>query len=231
LFVLFIAPVVIMPLFNKFTPLPDGKLKKSIEKFASEQHFSLKGIFTMDNSKRSTKSNAFFTGFGKFRRIVLFDTLINNLSNPELVSVLAHEIGHYKKGHIDKKIAISIGLTGLSFYMLSNLINNKTLFQAFKVEELSTYASFLFVAIVSSPAFILVGIINNYLSRKFEFEADGYAIETHKQPKSFVNALKKLTVDNLSNLYPHPLKVFWEYSHPPVMERIEAIRNKRYYKL
>jgi STE24 endopeptidase len=226
LFLLFIAPVVIMPLFNKYTPLEDGELKGAIENYAREQKFTLAGVFKMDASKRSTKSNAFFTGFGKFRRIALFDTLIQKHTTDELVSVLAHEIGHYKKKHFVKGIVLSVITTGIMFFILSFFINNKGLFDAFKMQNLSIYASLIFFGFLYSPINLFISIFSNVISRKHEYEADNFAIITYKKPESFISALKKLTVDNLSNLTPHPLKVFLDYSHPPVLKRIEAIREK-----
>ena len=222
----FLAPVIILPLFNKFYPLEDGELKSAIEDYARSQGFKLKGVFKMDASKRSTKSNAFFTGFGKYRRIVLFDTLIQKHTVSELVSILAHEMGHYKKKHILKSIIISIVTTGLMFFILSLFINNKGLFSAFKMEMTSIYASLFFFAFLYTPLNMALSVFSKILSRKHEYEADTYAALTYKKPESMITALKKLTVDNLSNLTPHPLKVFLSYSHPPVLERIHALRRK-----
>jgi STE24 endopeptidase len=215
-----------MPLFNKYTPLEDGELKTAIEHYAKEQKFALAGVFKMDASRRSTKSNAFFTGFGKFRRIALFDTLIQKHTTDELVSVLAHEIGHYKKKHFIKGIILSVITTGIMFFILSFFINNKGLFDAFKMQNLSIYASLVFFGFLYSPINLFISIFSNIISRRHEYEADNFAITTYKKPESFITALKKLTVDNLSNLTPHPLKVFLDYSHPPVLKRIEAIRGQ-----
>ncbi len=225
LFLMFIAPVVIMPLFNKFIPLEDGELKQTLEDYARAQDFKMKGVFKMDGSRRSTKSNAFFTGFGRFRRIALFDTLIEKHTTDELVSVLAHEIGHYKKKHIIKTMIISIGTTGLMFYILSFFMNNEGLFAAFKMEHISVYASLVFFGFLYAPINMIFSILGSIISRKHEYEADRFAVETYKKPEAFIDALKKLSVDNLSNLTPHPLKVFLDYSHPPVLERIRAIRR------
>ncbi|OGS19918.1 MAG: peptidase M48 [Elusimicrobia bacterium RIFOXYA2_FULL_39_19] len=225
LFLVFIAPAVIMPLFNKFIPLEDGELKTSIENFAKAQNFKLSGLFKMDASKRSTKSNAFFTGFGKYRRIVLFDTLIQKHTVDELVSVLAHEIGHYKMKHIIKSLTISILANGFMFYILSLFMNNSLLFGAFKMGHVSIYASLFFFGFLFTPINLILSIAGNVLSRKHEFEADAFAVNTYKKPESMIMALKKLSVDNLSNLTPHPLKVFLEYSHPPILARIETIRK------
>ena len=225
IFLIFIAPVIIMPLFNKFIPLEEGELKNTLENYAKEQDFKMKGLFKMDGSKRSTKSNAFFTGFGKFRRIVLFDTLIEKHSVDELVSVLAHEMGHYKMKHILKSIITSILTLGLMFYILSLFINNAGLFEAFKMQNLSVYASLFFFGFLYAPINAVFSVINSIVSRKHEYEADSYAVKTYHKPEAMINALKKLSVNNLSNLTPHPLKVFLEYSHPPVLERIKAIRK------
>jgi STE24 endopeptidase len=225
IFLSYIAPVVIMPMFNKFYPLEAGELKATIEEYARAQKFKMKGVFKMDASKRSTKSNAFFTGFGKFRRIVLFDTLIEKHTVDELVSVLAHEMGHYKKRHIIVSLLISILTTGLMFFILSRFLNNQGLFAAFKMEHISIYASLLFFGFLYAPIETVLGIFGNMLSRRHEYAADAYAAATYGKPEALIAALKKLSVDNLSNLTPHPLKVFLSYSHPPILHRIQALRN------
>ncbi|HOP47651.1 MAG TPA: M48 family metallopeptidase [Desulfobacteraceae bacterium] len=225
LLLLFIAPVLIMPLFNKFLPLEDGPLKKAIEDYAGSQDFTMKGVFTMDGSKRSTKSNAFFTSFGKFRRIVLFDTLIEKHTVDELVSILAHEMGHYKKRHVLKTVIISIITTGLMFFILSLFINNSELFAAFKMQNTSIYASLFFFGLLYSPIEMILSVFGNMLSRRHEYDADAFSAATYMKPESMISGLKKLSIENLINLTPHPLKVFLTYSHPPVLERIRAIRN------
>lgn len=224
-FLSLIAPVVILPLFNKFVPLEEGALKQEIEQYARKQNFKLKGIFKMDGSRRSSKANAFFTGFGKYRRIALFDTLIAKHSVSELVSVLAHEIGHYKKRHIIKHLVISIVTTAVMFFILSLFIENQRLFAAFKMERTSIYASLFFFGFLYTPISMLFSIFHSFISRRHEYQADAYVVSTYKQPETFISALKKLSVDNLSNLTPHPLKVFLDYSHPPVLKRIQAIRE------
>ncbi len=227
LFILFIAPVTIMPLFNKFTPVEEGELKSRIEDYARSRNFKIKGVFTMDASRRSTKSNAYFTGFGRFRRIVLFDTLIKRHTIDELISILAHEVGHYKKRHIMKNVLVSVLSTGLMFFILSIFINNRDLFDAFRMSHTSIYASLFFFAFLYGPIDMIVSIIGNWLSRRFEYEADNYAVRTYGKPGAMAAALKKLSVDNLSNLTPHPLKVFLAYSHPPVLERLRALERLR----
>lgn len=221
----FLAPVLIMPLFNKFTPLENNELKQKILDYADRQKFQLKGIFTMDGSKRSSKLNAFFTGFGRFRKIVFFDTLMDKLCGDEIVAVLAHEMGHFKKNHIWKMLAASVLQTGLMFYLLSFFIKNEGLFQAFRMEELSTYASLVFFAFIYSPLDTLISILFNYRSRIHEFEADRYAAETTGKPDMLIKGLKKLSKENLSNLTPHPLMVFFSYSHPPVLSRIRTLNG------
>jgi len=220
----YIAPTWIMPLFNKFKPLEAGELKDAIMEYAKSVKFALKGIFVMDGSRRSTKSNAFFTGFGKNKRIALFDTLIAKHTVGELVAVLAHEIGHYKKKHIIKGMVISILHAGVMFYLVSIFISHKGLFDAFFMEQSSIYTGFIFFGMLYAPIEMILSIFMNIFSRKNEYQADKFAVETTDKPNDMVAALKKLSHDNLSNLTPHPLYVFLNYSHPPVLKRIEAIR-------
>lgn len=224
LFLLFIAPIAILPLFNKFTPLEEGALRTAIEKFAHAQRYTLSGIFKIDGSKRSTKSNAFFTGFGKTKRIALFDTLIDNHSIPELVGILAHEIGHCKRGHIRQGLLVSLVSSLLMFFILSLFITQGGLYAAFGIEGTPLYAGFILFGFLYAPIGMALGLLGSILSRKHEFEADAFAAETTQAPDEMIAALKKLSVDNLANLTPHPLKVFLEYSHPPVLERIKALR-------
>lgn len=226
-FLIFIAPTVIMPLFNKFVPLEDGEPRTAIEDYAKLQKFKMKGVFKMDGSRRSSKTNAFFTGFGRSRRIVLFDTLIEKHSAAELVSIVGHEMGHYKKKHIPLAIARSVTRAGLMFFLLSFFIENRRLFDAFRMETMSIYASLFFFGFLYVPVTMAASIIENAISRKQEYAADSFAVETCGNSEAMVTGLKKLSVDNLSNLTPHPLKVFLSYSHPPVLERIKAIRACR----
>jgi STE24 endopeptidase len=177
----------------------------------------------MDGSRRSSKSNAFFTGFGKHRRIVLFDTLIQQHTANELVAVLAHEMGHYKKKHIRQALILGILQTGLMLFLLSHFIAYPGLFDAFYMPQQSVYAGMLFFAMLYTPIDFFVGILMQILSRKNETAADQFAAETTKDPGSMVTALKKLSVDNLSNLTPHPFYVFLNYSHPPVLQRIQSL--------
>jgi STE24 endopeptidase len=227
LIVQFIAPTWIMPLFNKFTPLEPGELKDAILDYARRLKFPLKGVFMMDGSKRSSKSNAFFTGYGKNKRIVLFDTLIKNHKPAELVAVLAHEIGHYKKKHIIKSLMISIAHSALVFYLLSIFLSHQGLFNAFYMEQMSVYAGLIFFSMLYTPLEMILSLLLQIFSRKNEFEADRFAATTIDHPEDMVSALKKLSRDNLSNLTPHPLYVFLNYSHPPVLQRIGAINQLR----
>jgi STE24 endopeptidase len=219
----FLAPVLIMPLFNKFTPLEEGTLKEKVLAFAKQSSFNIQGIYTMDGSKRSSKLNAFFTGFGRFRKIVFYDTLLEKLNDDEIVAVLAHEMGHFKHRHIFKMMAISICQTGLLFYLLSIFIGNEKLFAAFQMEHFSIYGALIFFSFIFTPVSILLGIAVNMLSRKHEFQADRYAANSPERGAALISGLKKLSVANLSNLTPHPAMVFFYYSHPPVLARIRSI--------
>ena len=221
----FIAPTWIMPLFNKFTPLEAGDLRESIFSYAKSVNFTLENIFIMDGSKRSEKSNAFFTGFGKNKRIALFDTLIKNHSTNELVAVLAHEIGHYKKKHIITGMLISILHIGVMFYLLSFFLSRKELFDAFLMDHISVYAGIIFFGLLFTPLEFVLSLALNFLSRKHEFEADRWSADTTLHPDELVSALKKLSVHNLSHLTPHPLYVFFHYSHPPVLQRIRRLHQ------
>jgi STE24 endopeptidase len=225
LVVQFIAPTWIMPLFNKFTPLEEGELKSAILSYASAIDFPLENVYMMDGSRRSTKSNAFFTGFGKHKRIVLFDTLIRQHSVKELVAVLAHEMGHYKKKHIRQGIILGILQTGLMLFLLSRFISYPGLFDAFYMQHISVYAGLIFFAMLYAPIDFFVGLFLQVLSRRNETNADRFAAETTGDPGSMVDALKKLSVHNLSNLTPHPFYVFLNYSHPPVLKRIQALSS------
>ncbi len=223
LVVQFVAPTWIMPLFNKFTPLEDGELKSAILSYAASINFPLENVYQMDGSRRSAKSNAFFTGFGKHKRIVLFDTLIKQHPTRELLAILAHEMGHYKKKHIPQALILGILQTGLMLFLLSKFITYQGLFDAFYMPQQSVYAGMLFFAMLYTPIDFLVGISMQILSRKNEIVADQFAASTTGDPGSMVDALKKLSVHNLSNLTPHPFYVFLNYSHPPVLKRIQHL--------
>ncbi|MDF1578669.1 MAG: M48 family metallopeptidase [Desulfobulbales bacterium] len=224
LVVQFVAPAWIMPLFNKFTPLAEGKLREAIFAFADKVDFSLQNVFVMDGSKRSSKSNAFFTGFGRNKRIALFDTLIEKHPVEELVGILAHEIGHYKKKHILQGMAVSIVHTGAMLYLLSIFIGHQGLFAAFHMEQSSVYAGMIFFGLLFTPIEMVLAPLMNLLSRHNEFEADAFAARHTGKPESMISALKKLAADNLANLTPHPFYVLLHYSHPPLIRRIAALR-------
>ena len=230
LLLMFLMPVLIMPLFNKFTPLEEGELKEMVLDYANKENFALSGLFTMDGSKRSSKANAFFTGFGKFKRIVLFDTLVNNFSNKELLAILAHEMGHFKKKHIIKQMLLMFLNTGLMFYFLNLILKNPLLFDAFNIQtERSVYVSLILAIFLFQPISFILSIGTTILSRKYEYEADEYAARTTGLGNELIDALKKLSVDSLSNLTPHPLKVFLEFSHPTLLQRWEVLEKKGLY--
>ncbi|MGL1932021.1 MAG: M48 family metallopeptidase [Desulfotalea sp.] len=219
-----LAPVIIMPMFNKFTPIEDDSLRDKIGQYANKQGFKLNGIFIMDSSKRSAKLNAFFTGFGKFRKVVLFDTLVEKLSKDEILAVLAHEIGHAKLKHMLKGLMVSIIQTGLIFFLLSLIIKN-TSFTLSLMGNYSIYASLFFFAYLLSPTNFVISYFSNQLSRKNEYEADEYAAKTTGESKFLVAALKKLAGENMANLSPHPLYVKVYYSHPPLRDRFAFLNN------
>jgi STE24 endopeptidase len=222
----YIAPTWIMPLFNKFVPLEEGELKHAIMEYAGTVHFPLSGLYVLDGSKRSAKANAFFTGFGKRKRIALFDTLISAHPVQELVAVLAHEIGHFKKKHIIITMVLSFLNLGLLFFLLSLFMNNRSLFDAFFMKDLSVYGSLLFFSLLYTPVEWVLSIVMQALSRKHEYEADAYAVSSYTHGASLSEALKKLSRNNLSNLTPHPLYVFLNYSYPPVLQRILRIKER-----
>lgn len=221
----YVAPTWILPLFNKFTPLEEGGLRTALTDYAGSVGFELSGIFVMDGSKRSTKGNAFFTGFGKRRRIALFDTLINDMTTKEIVAVLAHEVGHAKLGHIRKRLITGIAKTGLIFWLMSLFLNSKGLFNAFGMEHMSVYAGLIFFFLLYTPISLVLSLLSSMESRRHEFQADAFSGKTTGDADSLISALKKLSARNLSNLTPHPLAVWLEYSHPPVLKRIQALRT------
>jgi len=222
LFTMFYSELIV-PLFNKQTPLESGDLRNAIEEFASKTGFKLKNIYVIDGSKRSKKANAYFTGLGSKKRIVLYDTLINDHTKEELVAVLAHEIGHYKKKHTLKNVILSIFETGLMLFLLSLFIGKPEMSLAL-ADKQSLQIGLLAFGILYSPLSLILGIITNALSRKYEYEADKFA-GINFNPEHLILALKKLSVNNLSNLLPHPLYVFFYYSHPTLLQRIKALNK------
>ena len=217
---------VIAPMFNKFTPLEEGDLKTAIEEFANKVSFPIGRIDVMDGSKRSAHSNAYFSGFGKSRRIALFDTLLDKHSTEEIVSVVAHEIGHYKKKHIITGTALGVIETGIMLFIFNLFMNESELFAVFSVDKVSVYCGLVFFSMLYSPVNMITSIFTTALSRKNEFEADAYALETTQKPEPLISMLKGLSASNLSHLTPHPLMVFLSYSHPPVVDRIAAVQLK-----
>ncbi len=214
---------VIAPMFNKFTPLEDGELRIAIEAFSEKVNFPIAKIDMMDGSKRSSHSNAYFSGFGKSRRIALFDTLLEKHSTEEIVSVVAHEVGHYKKKHIITGTILGIIETGIMLFVFNLLMNDLDLFAVFGVETVSVYGGLIFFGMLYSPVSLLTSIFTTALSRKNEFEADAYSLEHTRNKDALISMLKGLAANNLSHLTPHPLMVFLSYSHPPVMDRIAAV--------
>jgi STE24 endopeptidase len=224
----YLAPSLILPIFNKFTPMPDGELKTEIETLGDKCGFPLQGVFTMDGSKRSTKGNAYFTGFGKFKKIALFDTLIDKSTTPELLGILAHEIGHFKLGHIKQRLFVGILQMGLIFFLIGLAVDPngtfaRALHDAFFVGKISPHTGLVFFTILLEPASKLLSVLANAWSRKHEFEADAYASQSTGTPEALANALKKLTTDHLSHPAPHQLRIVLDYSHPPLLQRLKAL--------
>jgi len=215
---------LILPLFNTLTPLQDGELKKAIEAFSRSVNFPLDNIMVIDGSKRSKKANAFFSGIGRKKKIVLYDTLIANHTTEELVAVLAHEVGHFKKKHIIWGYILSVIQIVFTLFVLSLMIFNENVSLALGAQQFGIHLNLLAFGILFSPISAVTGIIMNLYSRKNEFEADAYARQTF-DGGALSNALKRLSVDSLSNLYPHPWYVFFHYSHPPLLKRLEALEH------
>lgn len=213
---------LIVPLFNKQTPLTDGSLRRQIEKYASKVGFNLKNIFVIDGSKRSTKANAYFSGFGREKRITLYDTLINDLEEDEIVAVLAHEVGHYKLRHIIYNMVATVITTGFTFWLLSLFVGNATLSEALGVSQPSFHIGLIAFGVLYTPISEITGLFMNYISRKFEFQADDYAKTTYAA-SPLISALKKLSKNSLSNLTPHPAYVFMYYSHPTLLKRFQNL--------
>ena len=222
LFISMFYSTLIVPIFNKLSPLEDGSLKEKIEKYSSEIGYSLRNIFIIDGSKRSSKANAYFSGFGPKKTIALFDTLVEKHSEEELVAVLAHEVGHYKKNHVKQGMFLSIIQIGLMCFLLEVCTNLPEITTALGAETNAFHLGLIGFSFLFTPIGLITGIFMNMLSRKNEFEADQYAKNTY-DGESLKLALKKLSVDSLSNLYPHPLYVFIHYSHPPLLERLKAL--------
>ena len=220
-----IGPIWIMPIFNKFTPLEAGELRDAIVEYAKMVDFKFNNIYVIDGSKRSAHSNAFFTGFGKTKRIALFDTLIDQLDTKEIVSVIAHEVGHSKKKHVLLGISMGIIHTGILLFALSLMLESEMLFDAFFMKNTSIYASIVFFGFLFTPIEMVVSLFMQSISRRNEHEADYWAVSTTTNEINLISGLKKLAQKNLSNLSPHPLYVTLNYSHPPLSRRIESIKE------
>jgi STE24 endopeptidase len=217
---------LIVPLFNKQTPLPDGELKSAIENFSDKVGFKLDNIYVIDGSKRSTKANAYFTGFGSKKRVVLYDTLINDLTTNELVAVLAHEIGHYKKHHVLWSLLLGILQTGIVLFIFSLFVGSSELSAALGVNTPSFHIGLIGFGILYSPISMVTGLAMNIFSRKNEYQADAFAAK-YFDASELRSALKKLSVKNLSNLRPHPAYVFFHYSHPTLLQRLNALKANK----
>ena len=214
---------IIVPLFNKQTKLEEGNLKNDIEKYSKKVGFDLSNIFVIDGSKRSTKANAYFSGFGKQKRVTLYDTLLNKLNDKQIIAVIAHEIGHYKKNHIIFNLIFSTIQTGLMLYILSLLIYLPIFSEALGIQNHSFHIGLITFSILYTPISEIFSLIFNVFSRKFEYQADHYAKETFSS-KHLIEALKVLSKDSLSNLTPHPKYVWWHYSHPTLAQRIKHLQ-------
>ena len=221
----FVAPTWIMPLFNKFTTLEPGELRDSILDYARSVDFTVSNILVMDGSKRSSKANAFFTGFGRNKRIALFDTLIEKHTTAELTAVVAHEIGHYKRRHVPKGIVLGIATTGLLFFILSLVLEAGGLYDAFFMERQSTYAGLVFFGLLYTPVQLVLSAATMALSRRYEYQADRWSVETTGDPQALADGLKRLAADSLANLRPHPLHTFLNDTHPPLLRRVRAIER------
>jgi len=226
----YFAPSLIMPLFNKFTPMPDGELKQQIEALGIRCGFPLTGVFVVDGSKRSSKANAFFTGLGKRKKIALFDTLIEKSTPQELLGVLAHEIGHFRCGHIKQRLAVGIVQTAGIFYLLGLATDPhgafaRLLFDAFGVKLISPHVGLVLFSILVGPVSKLLGVLANAWSRHHEFEADAYAANATGDGAALGEALKKMTADHLSHPAPSALRVWLDYSHPPLIQRLESLQH------
>ena len=223
--IFFLYPVLIMPLFNKFEPLDDEQFKKPIEKLLEKVDFKSKGLFVMNASLRSTHGNAFFTGFGKNKRIVFFDTLLKTINPDEMEAILGHELGHYKLGHIRKTLISSLVFGFLGFYILNEIFKSDNFFIAHGLDNLTVYSKFLMFYLVIGSYTFFTKPITSALSRKREFEADDFSFQ-FTDGEHMISGLLKLTKDNASNLTPDPLYISYYYSHPPIAERVASIENK-----
>ncbi|MBN2297659.1 MAG: M48 family metallopeptidase [Deltaproteobacteria bacterium] len=225
LLIMWLYPVVIAPLFNTFEPIENEELKTRISSVAQRSGITVSGLFRMDAGKRSRHSNAYFTGIGKTKRIVLFDTLLDTHTTEEIVAVLSHELGHWKMGHIKKQLILSMGVSLAALYLAYLLVNNHLLYSTFGFEGTSVYIGLFLLTIIVRPLAFFLTPLTSMLSRHFEQQADDYAFTLLGNTSPLVNALKQLAKENLSNLHPHPLYAWFYYSHPPLVERIERLKR------
>ncbi len=226
----YLAPTWIMPLFNRFSPMPDGELKKAINQLGEQCGFPLENVLVMDGSKRSTKANAFFTGFGKHKKIALYDTLMEKSSQAELLAILAHEIGHFRCGHIRQRLCVGIAQTAVLFFLIGMIVNPqgaiaRAVFDAFGVSQISAHVGLVLFMVLFEPIGKLLGIASHAWSRKHEYEADAYAAKVTGNASALVEALKKLSSDTLSHPSPASLRVWLDYSHPPLLYRLNSLEK------
>jgi len=225
LLIIWLYPVLIAPLFNKFEPIESKELEHSIGSLMEKVGLKAKGVFRMDASKRSKHTNAYFTGIGRSKRIVLFDTLLESHTPDEILAVLAHEVGHWKKKHVHKELILAELLSLIGFYVLAKLLDFSLMYQTFGFPGPIPYVGLLLIGALFSPVTYFAHPLASAISRKFEREADDFGLELMQKPEPMVNALKRLAADNLANLTPHPLYAWFYYSHPPLAERISRLKR------
>ncbi len=225
LFIMYIAPYVIEPLFNKFSPIEDKELEDRIKALGQKVGIKVSRIFKIDASKRSTHTNAYFTGIGRVKRIVLYDTLLEKMDNNEIIAILAHEIGHWKKKHVLKRIVISEMIALLALYIAFEILQTNFLLNLFSITSDSFFAKIVILGFIGSIVAFPFSPLSSYFSRRHERQSDSFACELTGDPESLATSLVKLSKDNLSNLHPHPLYAGFYYSHPPIVQRIREIRN------
>jgi STE24 endopeptidase len=221
-----IYPVVIAPWFNRFEPVSDQGLAQDISSLAQRAGITLKGIYQMDALKRSRHSNAYFTGIGKAKRIILFDTLLKDYGRSEILAVLAHEIGHWKMGHVMKQMLLSASVSLLALYGAYHTVHQDALYRTFGFDRIVVYAGFLFLAVLIKPVVFFLHPLGAMISRRFERQSDDYSSGLIGSPEPLISALKRLAAQNLSNLDPHPAYAWFFYSHPPIVERIRRLKHK-----
>ncbi len=218
-----LGPVLILPLFNRFDPMPDGELRETILRYARSVRFPLQNVYVMDGSRRSSKANAYFTGLGRQRRIALFDTLLQHHTRDEIVAILAHEVGHYRMRHVTRRLVLGAVHTGIAFFLLDFFLGRPGLYEAFYLSQTALYTGFVCFGLLYTPVETVLSILANVISRRHEYEADRFAVDTAPSPEGLAEALKKLYVTNLAHPNPHGFHVFVNYSHPPVARRIQTI--------